>query len=138
MLEASGGSCARLISWPCGRVPLPRVPSTFRARGDEKYGLGPYRFALASGLPPPASLPSFLTPPFRRKRDGLFYWPLAWNGSLSPRRSVTAVTEDALDGYFWARMARTRSRERERANERTEYNLANGRSAMQAKYEWTF
>ena len=100
MLEASGGSCARLISWPCGRVPLPRVPSTFRARGDEKYGLGPYRFALASGLPPPASLPSFLTPPFRRKRDGLFYWPLAWNGSLSPRRSVTAVTEDALDGHF--------------------------------------
>ena len=62
MLEAStGGACAWLFSWPRGHVPQPRNPSTDWVSGDEKYGLGPNRYALAFGLPPPASLPSRLS-----------------------------------------------------------------------------
>ena len=78
MLEATGGTCAWLYAWPRGRVPKPRDPSTTWVSGDEKYGLGPTGLALAFGLPPPASLPGYIKPLGKRKRDGLFYGPLAW------------------------------------------------------------
>ena len=81
MLEATGSTCAWLYAWPRGRVPKPRDPSTSWVSGDEKYGLGPSEYALVFGLPPPESLPrskSNIKPLGKRKRDGLFYGPLAW------------------------------------------------------------
>lgn len=53
-------------------------------KGDSLYGLGPTQFALRFGLPPPASLPGYIKPPGKRKRDGLFYGPLAWKPPRSP------------------------------------------------------
>ena len=62
---------------------MPRDQASFFG-GDSVYGLGPSSYALAFGLPPPASLPRYILPRVPRnvrgkhKRDGLFYGPLAW------------------------------------------------------------
>ena len=77
MLKATGGTAVWLYSWPRGKVPMPRDPDSFFG-GDSVYGLGPSSYALAFGLPPPASLPRYILPRGKRKRDGLFYGPLAW------------------------------------------------------------
>ena len=58
-------------------------------KGDSLYGLGPTQFALRFGLPPPASLPGYIKPPRKRKRDGLFYGPLAWKPPVMiPMKSI--------------------------------------------------
>ena len=75
-LEATGGTCAWQFSWPRGRVPQLRDPSTDWVSGDEKYGLGPNPYVRPRVRPAAARVPA--KPPFRRKRDDLFYGPLVW------------------------------------------------------------
>ena len=97
MLEATGGTCGWLYIWPRGKVPKPRQGAEGEADGGSKYGLGPVGFALAFGLPPPASLPNRPLPrlprPGKRQRDGIFYGPLAWK-PLTQKERRNAIERD--------------------------------------------